>query len=297
MLAEPFVKAATSPPSFSQSLGLSRLKQPLAARNQPYYRSKTYVAQTGTTPLSKAAAPLFSIIIALQYARSETASPALYQHLIHEIKAFESLARAKDYSPEFITVARYALCATLDETLQTASGTSEAGESQQNLLGAFQQEQSANDRFFSILDHIRADPAHYLELLEIMYTCLSLGFEGRYRFKPERRHEFETLLDDLYHLIRGERGDVKKRLSVCKHWQKMPLLPTLQPLRLWRITLGGLLGLGLLYSAFHYALFAATIPLVNTVEQVSAYNTVPAALRAPSPAASRHLLAPSGRGE
>lgn len=238
------------------------------AHNYPYYRAKTYTAKTGTNPLVTAATPLFTLIIALRYLSDQTDTAALYQHLVHEIKAFESAAIAKHYPHEFIMIARYALCATLDETIQiTQWGRQQAWESR-NLLITFQKEQSANDRFFSILDQIREDPSHYIDILEIMYLCLSLGFEGRYRQDPGIYHEFENLLDDIYHLICKQRGQLKKRLSVHSHFQKIPIVKKHTPPKIWRIGMTGTLLVTLLYGIFNYTSTLTALPLVHTLAQM-----------------------------
>ena len=254
---------------------LSKLGDPPPlARNYPYYRAKTYTAKTGTNPLVAAAAPLFTLIIALRYLSDQTDTTPLYQHLVHEIKAFESAAIAKHYPHEFIMIARYALCATLDETIQVTQWGKQQAWKSRNLLTTFQKEQSANDRFFSILNQVREDPVHYIDILEIMYLCLSLGFEGRYRHEPSTYPEFENLLDDIYHLICKQRGQLKKRLSVCTHFQKIPLVKNNTPPKLWRAGIVGTLLITLFYGIFNYTSTLTALPLAQTLAQMPDTTTI-----------------------
>lgn len=236
-------------------------------RRNSYYRPKTYVANTGINPLVTMAAPLFTLMIALQQTKQYTDPQWFYRQLVHEVKAFDSAALLQ-YSPEFVTIARYILCAALDEMIQISHWGQTHDWNKRNLLSTFQQEQSANDRFFLILDHLTETPSQHIDMLEMIYLCLSLGFQGRYREQSHLGNEFERLIDTLYHVICKERGNIKKQLSVCWHFQKNRLRKKSKGPSLWRTSLVSILLLGSLYTAFNYAMFTTTTPLINSLQQI-----------------------------
>jgi type VI secretion system protein ImpK len=93
---------------------------------------------------------------------------------------FESDARNFGKSAAAISDAKYAFCALMDEIV-LSSGFSiredwERSPLQLRLFG----EHLAGERFFDKLDMLRMDPAANLEVLEVFYVCLLLGFQGKY---------------------------------------------------------------------------------------------------------------------
>jgi type VI secretion system protein ImpK len=86
-----------------------------------------------------------------------------------------------------------------------------------SLLSRFHQETFGGERFFRMLDQLSKNPLKHLPMLELMYLCLSLGFEGKYRVQARGMLELEDIRDALHRQIRQVRGDVPRELS--PHWQ------------------------------------------------------------------------------
>jgi len=174
-----------------------------------YYRSLTFDVHTGINPLIAAAAPLLSLNAKLKHLSRHDDINKLYQNLVHEINAFETNAHRRSYRSETILIARYVICAVLDETIsQTHLGNSSRWQ-QHKLLNTFQHEKIADDRFFQILDRISEDPRRHIDLLELLYLSLSLGFEGKYHHSRMGKIELDKMIDLLYHQIRIQRGEPK----------------------------------------------------------------------------------------
>ena len=57
------------------------------------------------------------------------------------------------------------------------------------------------------------DPGLYIELMEFMYLCLTLGFKGSYRHTEFGNNQFEQICNALYKRIRAHHGDVSRTLS------------------------------------------------------------------------------------
>ena len=51
-----------------------------------------------------------------------------------------------------------------------------------------------------------SNPAKYIDLLEVMYICLSLGFEGKYRIQNRGKMHLDTIRDGLYKQIKIVQG-------------------------------------------------------------------------------------------
>ena len=75
------------------------------------------------------------------------------------------------------------------------------------MLSTFHQETSGGEKFFLILDRIRQEPARNIDLLELYALCLAMGFEGKYRIQDNGRVRLDALREEVFHAIRGQRGD------------------------------------------------------------------------------------------
>jgi type VI secretion system protein ImpK len=84
-------------------------------------------------------------------------------------------------------------------------------------LVTFHKEASGGVRFFQLLKHLMQDPDANGDLLELMYICLALGFQGKYRLDGDGPNRLEGVKDQLYRAIHNKRGDIEPALS--PHWQ------------------------------------------------------------------------------
>lgn len=173
----------------------------------------------GLNPLVAAANPLLNAAHQLR-ATLQHADPAgLRERLVQGIKAFESRTRADGVAPEKVIAARYALCTLLDEAATSTPWGSGAWAGQ-SLLVLFHNETSGGEKFFQLLSRLAENPAKNRELLEFMYVCLALGFEGRYRLAENGKSHLETLRERLAQLLGKERGERERDLS--PRWYPVP---------------------------------------------------------------------------
>jgi type VI secretion system protein ImpK len=168
----------------------------------------------GVNPLADAAAYIFSSIGKLKQLKSYRHINKLQKELISEINTFQDHAKTSGYSSEYILISRYALCATMDDIIQhTPWGRDAEWENQYSILRTFNQESASDDRFFVILERIIKDPALYIDVMELMYICLSLGYQGNYRHTEMQDNPLEKITHTLYKHIRAFHGDFSKALS------------------------------------------------------------------------------------
>lgn len=196
------------------------------AKHLSYYRSQLYTSSIGVNPLVTAAHPLFSIIERVKLSGKKTNFTDFYANLDHEMKAFESRAQASNYDKETIFISRYLISATLDEILLEA----QAFQLFKQLMPAAKTKHTPDEHFFYILDKIIDKPNHYLDLLEFIYFCLSIGFQGKYRQKEHERLQEVTQL--LYETITPLREQTQKNLfpppileeqAINTPWQKISI--------------------------------------------------------------------------
>ncbi|MCP4321113.1 MAG: DotU family type IV/VI secretion system protein [Psychromonas sp.] len=141
----------------------------------------------------------------------------LHQQLDREIKNFDIKAKAEGVKDDNVMVARYLLCTILDEAVLNTPWGAESAWNQRTLLSVFHNETAGGEKFFAIIDRLRSVPAENIDVLELAYLSLSLGYEGKYRVVSRGRDHLEQLRDDLYHIIRTYRGEYERALSPS--WQ------------------------------------------------------------------------------
>lgn len=85
------------------------------------------------------------------------------------------------------------------------------------LVSNFHKDVSGGDRFYDLLRKTQANPSRDKDLLELLYLCISLGFEGRLRIMPQGTNTMSRLRYGISRLIRSLRGDQETDLSL--HWR------------------------------------------------------------------------------
>lgn len=172
---------------------------------------------TGLNPLVAAANPLLNLVPQLK-ATAQIANPAaLRDQLTRGIRAFEARARENGAPSEQIIAARYALCTVLDEVAAGTPWGRSGAWANQSLLVTFHNETWGGEKFFQLLAKLADNPSAHVDLLELFYVCLGLGFEGRFRVRDNGLAELHQLRERLAQLIRRQRGEPERELSV--HWQ------------------------------------------------------------------------------
>jgi type VI secretion system protein ImpK len=174
------------------------------------------LAGSGLNPLVRAANPLLDLVVPLRSMAQPPDLQQLRERLATAIRTFEAQARTAGVDSEAIAAARYALCALLDETIaSTAWGSGVWGS--RSLLVAFHNEASGGEKVFLILQRLSQDAPANIDVLELMYLCLALGLEGRYRMLGNGHEQLATLRERLLQLIRQQRGGYEADLSM--HWR------------------------------------------------------------------------------
>jgi type VI secretion system protein ImpK len=130
----------------------------------------------------------------------------IHSRLTEEIDRFSRSATEMNLDGSKALVARYLLCAYIDEMIGTTYWGRENNWAKDSLLSFYYQEAYGGEKFFQLLSKLLASPANHIDLLELMYICISLGFEGKYRITEKGRIEIEAIRDNLYKQIRKVRG-------------------------------------------------------------------------------------------
>lgn len=215
----------------------------------------------GLNPLVESAATLLSLSAQLRVAPSHPDVSGLHQRLRAEVQEFEARARALGVRPELVLAARYALCTVLDDAVLSTPWGSDSRWSKESLLSLFHNEVWGGEKFFQILDRMLQEPARNLDLLELLYVCIALGFQGRYQVLDGGRAALDRVQENLYATIRGQRGEFERELSPRWHGIQDRRNPLVRYVPLWVVgALAGALLLAL-YVGFLFTLNSASDPV------------------------------------
>jgi len=221
------------------------------------------IAQSTRNNLTGASISLLSLVAQLRNTSSHPDVVGLRASIIEEVRQFELKVKNQGVPSEQVQAARYALCTLLDETVLNTPWGCNSIWSTQSLLIFFHKEAWGGEKFFLILKNCMQQPGTHLDLLELLYFCLCLGFEGRYRVEDHGLSKLEEIRENVYQIIQRQRGDVERALSL--HWQgikdKRNVLARFVPL--WVIGSVAALLLMLSFLGFLYLINSASNPLLS----------------------------------
>ena len=126
------------------------------------------------------------------------------------------------------------------------------------MVSTFHQEVHSGERFFDLLGQMRQNPGRFLPVIELMYLCMSLGFQGRYRLSPRGPAELDRLREETYALIVRQRQAPEPDLS--PHWLGVaaPYRPLRPMIPLWVAASAALAVIGGMFVWFSLSLNAAS---------------------------------------
>jgi type VI secretion system protein ImpK len=212
------------------------------------------VPRVGPSVIFAAASPLLSLLARLRYVLSVPDPGALRDRTVEELRRFEQTLREQNLPIDLIRASHYALCASLDDVVRNTPWGSRGPWADTSLVAAFHGEVRSGERFFDVLAQLSRNQGKFLPVIELMYACMSLGMQGRYRLSPRGPAELDRVREETYVLIMRQRGPAERALS--PHWQGIsaPYRPLRASLPVWVAALAGLGLLGLLYALMLFRL-------------------------------------------
>lgn len=175
---------------------------PITTDSTSYYRSQLYTEKTGINPLVTAAAPLLNLLSKINTHQLQITSE--FSHILeHEFKAFITFGSQQNYDSEILQMAYHMLhAAFLEAEQQTGDEVIEVSPS----------DSKKKLDFFTLIEQLQDTMP--LDLLELGYLILSLGYTGKYRSIPDGKTKLELLRKQLYQQIRKQRGDFSRTLGI-----------------------------------------------------------------------------------
>jgi len=173
-----------------------------------------HVPVQGLNPLVSAAVPLLLMVGGMRGSTIQGDVPALRRQALEEIRRFEENARSAGIANEVIIAGRYALCAALDEAVLATPWGAHSDWAQQTLLNTLHREAYGGEKFFEMLDRIAQDPQLRIDLIELQYLCIALGFAGKFQLLEQGQARLAQTQHDIFRRIRTVRSPPEPELSL-----------------------------------------------------------------------------------
>ena len=223
-------------------------------------------------PLVSAAGKLLVLVGKLRGLSQMPNVPALRASTAQAVTEFEAAARRAGASNESVLAARYVLCTALDEAVANTPWGVQAGWNKQSLLVQFHNEAFGGEKIFQLLARLAQDVPTHRHLLELIYSVLALGFEGRYRVLDNGKAQLDTVRQRLADLIRKDRPPLEPSLS--PHWrgQGGGTVRLRESLPLWVFAAGFALLLALAWFALRLTLNSRSDATYSAVSSLRVPN-------------------------
>lgn len=233
--------------------------------------------------LLEAAGPILLLLGRLRASLMHARFADLMDQVASAIEAFEKDVRAEGVSPEMTQSAKYALAATADDIVQNIPSEDRQIWTQFSMLSRFFGERVGGVRFFEMLDKAKADPLANHDLLELLYVCLAIGFQGIHRTSGGGAAALQTVQRNLYETLRRVRP--RTTLDLSPHWPGQDLPPEVARFRvpLWSVAAVSAVVMAAVYIGFRLLLASSSETVADEVRRLVPTDTIALARRAPVP--------------
>ena len=273
---------------------------PIRERERPPERDLGRVLQelpsAGGNPLVRAANPLLLLAAQLRDSAEPPDPTLLRDRAIAYLRRFEDTGSRAGIDAQTAVTARYVLCTMIDEAVLDSPWGEQTGWSRQTLLVTFHGETYGGEKFFVILDRLGQDMVRHIDLVEMMYLCLALGFGGKYLVEPGGMARLADRREDVYRRIVAYRAATPAALS--PRWQGVdrPLKPR-RGVPVWMAALAACCLLIGVWIVLHTRLNGTIEPVSARLAAVGLRGVpLPAAVATrPASASLRQLLADDAR--
>lgn len=246
----------------------------------------------GLNPLVRAASNVLLLAGRLRGTLSAPDVAGLRRHALDEIYKFEERARSAGAANETVLAARYALCATLDEAVLSTPWGAQTEWAQQTLLVQLHREAWGGEKFYAMLERISQDPGRHIELMELQYLCLVVGFTGKYHVEARGHARLAEVRQALYRRIREHHGAAPSELSLRWRGLEDRRNRLIRYVPWWIVGVAALVIVATAYAVYASRLGGAASPVQASLARVGLDSFNAPAKPSPAGATLKQLLAP-----
>ena len=184
------------------------------------HKDRSKAGETPLNPLQDAATHILTLLSRLRVGTAQMHLDPLRDRLLRDLREFTRTCQNADLPPQDIEDARYILSATADDIVLALPGTDKSEWRSQTITLELFGDPNPLAGFFDRLNQAATSPSKRYNILELMLTCMALGFEGQYRHDIDGPSTLVNLRTKLYERLRT----VKGRASISMSHKWMPVI-------------------------------------------------------------------------
>jgi type VI secretion system protein ImpK len=214
---------------------------------------------------------------------------ALRTALVEAVRKFEADARARGLPNEQVVAGRYLLCTFVDECASSTPWGGSGAWSSHSLLVLFHNESWGGEKLFQLLGKLAENVPANRGLLELIYSILALGFEGRYRVLQNGRAQLDGVREKLALMLRDQSGSAAQELS--PHWTGVPapVARLRDGIPVWLVATAAALLLAIVFIALRLSISSQSNDTFSTLQALDVKPAAMPELIASPPAAVPRL--------
>jgi type VI secretion system protein ImpK len=218
--------------------------------------------------LIDAATPLFGLSLRVRALTKCDNINQIYHQTIEEIKTIEIELSEQGYDHAILMAYRYILCAYLDESVMGTEWGASSLWAEHSMLSRFHNETWGGEKVFSILNRLEGEPVRYRLLLEFIFHCLILGFEGKYRVMDGGIAEREKVITRLHDLLTDVDDVQCKELTNANGFVVHSKYKLSRQFPVWSIFLGFILLWFGVFFTYSYVLHSKSSDVLEQLNQI-----------------------------
>jgi type VI secretion system protein ImpK len=142
---------------------------------------------------------------------------ALKHQVSEEINHFSAQCKRLGIEKKLREDANYILCTAVDEAVLNTPWGARSNWSKNSLLAIYFRDVTGGQVFFEKMRLLADDPTRHHQVLLLMYYCLALGYQGRYRHENDSANKLLKIRQWLAETIR-QYSNANAHADLSPHW-------------------------------------------------------------------------------
>ena len=146
--------------------------------------------------------------------QGSNASANLFIEIAQDVVTFQQNSLKAGYERYDVAIGSELICCFVDEIVRAMPWSHTTAWADQSLLNHLHQTTQGGEHFFVIVQKLIEHGKAKIDLIELAYILLSLGFTGRYGLSDGGYQALDTIKNQLYVFIEQSKGKPERALSV-----------------------------------------------------------------------------------
>ncbi|MCL9781348.1 type IVB secretion system protein IcmH/DotU [Vibrio sp. S4M6] len=219
-------------------------------------------------PFIDAATPLLGVTLRIRNLTVCDNVSSVYQQIVEEIRGIEVELNEAGVDRAELLAYRYVLCSFIDEAVMSTPWGADGIWAECSLLTKFHNETWGGEKVFSILARLESDAEKYKALLNFIFLCLTLGFEGRYKVMNNGKEAFEKVVLNLHQTLERLNGNEPDSLTNAKQNVVPTELKLPKQWSAWSVLSGFSAVLVVIFACYFVVLHDTSVDVLNQLNQL-----------------------------